>query len=179
MRDETPPLKKKIRVATYRQGQEPKERKIIMKNLFAVNFAENTIVVSKTTLKKASIPNSAEYKALMKLMKQNPTFTVAEKEIKKAEGKNTYKGLNEAFIKQYISIQTNAKTLDEQYKKAAEMGKFPLVRKWFLDTFKNFDMATAKDEIEKAILAQIGSVSISAAENKPALIAMSEQKMTA
>ena len=59
------------------------------------------------------------------------------------------------------------------------MGKFPLVRKWFLDTFKNFDMATAKDEIEKAILAQIGSVSISAAENKPALIAMSEQKMTA
>ena len=150
-----------------------------MKNLFTVNFAENTIIASKTTLKKAGVPNSPEYKALMKLMKQNPTFTVAEKEIKKAEGKNTYKGLNEAFIKQYISIQTNAKTLDEQYKKAAEMGKFPLVRKWFLDTFKNFDMATAKDEIEKAILAQIGSVSISAAENKPALIAMSEQKMTA
>ena len=85
--------KEKIRVATYRQGQEPKERKITMKNLFAIDFANNTIVASKTTLKKASIPNSAEYKALMKLMKQNPTFTVAEKEIKKAEGKNTYKGL--------------------------------------------------------------------------------------
>ena len=60
-----------------------------MKNLFAVNFAENTIVASKTTLKKASVPNSPEYKALMKLMKQNPTLTVAEKEIKKAEGNNT------------------------------------------------------------------------------------------
>ena len=96
--------KEKIRVATYRQGQEPKERKITMKNLFAIDFANNTIVASKTTLKKASIPNSAEYKALMKLMKQNPTFTVAEKEIKKAEGKNTYKGLDKAFVEKYISI---------------------------------------------------------------------------
>ena len=141
-----------------------------MKNLFAINFAENTIVASKTTLKKASIPNSAEYKALMKLMKQNPTFTVAEKEIKKAEGKQTYKGLNEAFIKQYISIQTNAKALDAQYKKAAEMGKFPLVRKWFLNTFKNFDMETAKAEIEQAIFAEIASV----AEKK--VVAMPEMK---
>ena len=130
-----------------------------MKNLFAINFAENTIVASKTTLKKASIPNSAEYKALMKLMKQNPTFTVAEKEIKKAEGKNTYKGLNEAFIKQYISIQTNADKLTEQYKKAAEMGKFPLVRKWFLDTFKNFNMEEAKDQIVAAQIAKINAVS--------------------
>ena len=53
-----------------------------MKNLFAVNFAENTITASKTTLKKASVPNSPEYKALMKLMKQNPTFTIEEKKIK-------------------------------------------------------------------------------------------------
>ena len=75
-----------------------------MKNLFAVNFAENTIIASKTTLKKASVPNSPEYKALMKLMKQNPTFNVAEKEIKKAEGKNTYEGLNKAFIEKYMHL---------------------------------------------------------------------------
>ena len=64
-----------------------------MKNLFVVNFAENTIIATKTTLKKASVPNSPEYKTLMKLMKQNPTFTVAVKEIKKAEGKKDYKGV--------------------------------------------------------------------------------------
>lgn len=143
-----------------------------MKNLFTVNFAENTIVASKTTLKKASVPNSPEYKALMKLMKQTPTFTVAEKEIKKAEGKNTYEGLNKAFIEKYISIQENSDDLNKQYKMAAEMGKFPLVRKWFLNTFKNFDMATAKAEIEQAIFAEITS----AAENKATLIAMTEMK---
>ena len=165
--------KEKIRVATYRQGQEPKERKIIMKNLFAVNFAENTIIASKTTLKKASIPNSPEYKALMKLMKQNPTFTVETKVIKEATGKKTYEGLNKAFIEKYISIQTNAKELNEQYAKASEMGKFPLVRKWFLNTFKNFDMVAAKEEIEQAIFSEIAS----AAKVKTSLIAMSEQKM--
>ena len=126
-----------------------------MNNLFAVNFAENTIVASKTTLKKASIPNSAEYKALMKLMKQNPTFTVAEKEIKKAEGKNTYKGLDKAFVEKYISIQDNADDLNKQYAKAAEMGKFPLVRQWFLDTFKGFTMEDIKEAIAKATIAEI------------------------
>ena len=130
-----------------------------MKNLFAINFAENTIVASKTTLKKASIPNSAEYKALMKLMKQNPTFSVAVKEIKKAEGKNTYEGLNKAFIEKYISIQTNAADLKAQYEQAAKTGKFPLVRKWFLDTFKNFNMEEAKAQIVAAQIAKINAVS--------------------
>jgi len=142
-----------------------------MKNLFAVNFAENTIIASKTTLKKASVPNSPEYKELMKLMKKHPTLTIAEKDIREATGKETYKGLNKAFIEKYISIQTNADELKEQYNKASEMGKFPLVRKWFLNTFKNFDMETAKKEIEQAIFAEIAS----ATDKK--VIKMSEQKI--
>lgn len=142
-----------------------------MKNLFAVNFAENTIVASKTTLKKASVPNSPEYKALMKLMKQNPTFTIAEKAIKEATGKKTYEGLNKAFIEKYISIQSNAADLKAQYEQAAKMGKFPLVRKWFLNTFKNFDMDAAKEAVEQAIFAEIAS----AATKK--VVAMPEQKM--
>ena len=130
-----------------------------MKNLFTINFAEKSIVASKTTLKKASIPNSPEYKALMKLMKQNPTFAIAEKDIKQKEGKITYKGLNTAFVKTYIAIQSNADELMKQYEKASEMGKFPLVRKWFLDTFKNFNMEEAKGEITKANLDAIFAVS--------------------
>ena len=143
-----------------------------MKNLFAIDFAENAIIASKTTLKKASVPNSAEYKALMKLMKQNPTFSVAVKEIKKAEGKNTYEGLNKAFIEKYISIQTNAADLKAQYEQAAKTGKFPLVRKWFLNTFKNFDMETAKREIEQAIFAEIAA----ATEKKSPVLTMTEMK---
>ena len=35
------------------------------------------------------------------------------------------------------------------------MGTFPLVRKWFLTTFKEFDMEEAKREIEEAKLLKI------------------------
>lgn len=143
-----------------------------MKNLFKVNFAENTIIASKTTLKKASVPNSPEYKELMKLMKQNPTFAVTEKVIKEATGKKTYKGLNDDFIKQYISIQENAKELNNQYAKATEMGKFPLVRQWFLNTFKGFNMDLAKAEIQKAMLEKIEA----AVENAPAPAPVIEKK---
>lgn len=137
-----------------------------MKNLFTVNFSENAIIATKTTLKKASVPNSPEYKALMKLMKQNPTFTIAEKEIKQATGKNTYKGLNTPFIQKYISIQDNAEELNRQYEKASELGKFSLVRKWFLDTFKDFNMADAKEEIAKAVLSEIAKAPTPAAEEQ-------------
>ena len=102
-------------------------------------------------------------------------LTVEKKEIKKAEGKKTYKGLNDDFIKQYISIQDNAADLTVRYEDAAKKGKFPMIRKWFLDTFKNFDMETAKKEIEKAIFAEINSIT-APAEDKPALVAMPEKK---
>ena len=128
-----------------------------MKSLFTVCFEDNTIIATKTTLKKASVPNSPEYKTLMKLMKQNPTFAVVVKEIKKAEGKKTYAGLNKDFIEAYISIQANADELKKQFEKASEMGNFPLIRKWFLNTFKNFDMEEAKREIAKARLAAIAA----------------------
>ena len=52
------------------------------------------------------------------------------------------------------------------------MGKFPLVRKWFLNTFKNFDMETAKKEIEQAIFAEIAV----ATEKKSAVLTMTEMK---
>ena len=126
-----------------------------MKNLFAVNFADNTIIASKTALKKASVPNSVEYKDLMKLKKQHPTFEVVAKEIKKHEGKKTHKGLTDKLILAYISIQPNADDLKKQHDEAKELGQFPLVRRWFLNTFKDFDMATAKEELDEAELKKI------------------------
>lgn len=128
-----------------------------MKNLFNVCFSENTIIASKTTLKKASNPKTEEYKMLMKLMKKHPTFTVNEKVINQKEGKKTYKGLNKDFIKRYISIQENADKLKAEYTKAFEMGQFPLARKWFLNKFKDFKMEKAIEEIENVLLEQIAS----------------------
>jgi len=70
-------------------------------------------------------------------------------------GKETYKGLNKAIIEKFISIQPNATDLQKQYLKAAEMGKFPLVRKWFLNVFEGIKMEAINDAIEEAVLAEI------------------------
>lgn len=128
-----------------------------MKKLFVIDFAKKTITATKATLKRASVFNSPEYKELMELMKQMPDFTITEKKIKKSASKKTYEGLNKNFIMQYLSIQNNAEELKKQYEKAAELGKFPLVRKWFLNTFENFDMDTAKKEIEEMLLAEVST----------------------
>ena len=47
-----------------------------MKNLFAYDFTNNTIVASKTTLKKAGNPTTPEYKALMKMIALFPYTTL-------------------------------------------------------------------------------------------------------
>ena len=75
------------------------------------------------------------------------------------------------FTGEYISIQDNAGDLNEQYAKASEMGEFPLVRKWFLNTFKNFDMDAAKEAVEQAIFAEIASAAVKK------VVAMPEQKI--
>ena len=137
-----------------------------MTNLFAINFVENTIVASKTTLKKASNPNSKECKELMKLKKQYPTFDVVEKYIKPAEGKNTHKDLTNDFIKRFISIQADAENLKKQYEEAYKMGKFPFARKWFLKTFKNFNMADAKKDLDNALFTSINTATTSTNANQ-------------
>ena len=122
---------------------------------FRFDFPNNAIVGSKTAIKKAGNPDSKEYEELMKLREIQPEFQVVEKEVKKSSGKQSYKGLNRNFVEAYISIQSNADTLNKQYMEAQEMGTFSLVRKWFLTTFKEFDMEEAKREIEEAKLLKI------------------------
>ena len=53
-----------------------------MKNLFAYDFTNHTIVATKATLKKASNPTTDEYTALIKMIEGQPTFRVVEKTIK-------------------------------------------------------------------------------------------------
>ena len=70
-----------------------------MKNLFAYDFVNNTIVASKTTLKKAGKPGTPEYKELMKMIAKQPTFRVVEKEINVNKRKNVYAGLTIEVMK--------------------------------------------------------------------------------
>ena len=72
-----------------------------MKNLFAYDFTNRTIVATKATLKKASNPTTDEYKVLIKMIEGQPTFRVVEKTIKNSGNKKTYKGLTLKMMMDY------------------------------------------------------------------------------
>ena len=127
------------------------------KNLFAVSFADNTIVASKTTLKKAGKPGTPEYKELMKLIAKHPTFRVVEKEVTTNDSKKTYHGLTIEMMKTHIQKQENSETLMAEFEEAMKFGKskYPLAKKWFVKQFPNFKITEGKKAVSDAKIAKI------------------------
>ena len=128
-----------------------------MKNLFAFNFVDNTIVASKTTLKKAGKPGTPEYKELMKMIAKHPTFRVVEKEVTTNDSKKTYHGLTIEVMKAHIEKQTNKDILMSEFEEAMKFGKskYPLAKKWFLKQFPNFKITEGKKAVSDAKIAKI------------------------
>lgn len=149
-------LSEKIRAAAREiRRYQVYQKGIMMKNLFSLNHVDKTIVASKTTLRKAGIFGSAEYKELMHLLNENSGYAVAEKVIKKSTGKKTYRGLTAALIRDYLSIQPNCDEMNALFNQAWERGGFSLGRKWFLEAYKDFNVESAKQEIQEAKLVDI------------------------
>lgn len=132
------------------------------KNAFTVNFFAKQIEGTKTAFARASKPGTNEYNELIVLMERHPSFKLHALEPKKhiTGCKKTYEGMNDAFMKDYISIQENAKSLMEEYEEGKRLAKedgrsvYPTMKKWFLDQFsseeKPFDMKEAKAAIAKS-----------------------------
>ena len=159
----------KNRVATYRM----KGITIMTtKTYFTLDFAAKTITGTKATFARAGKGTGAEYNELVAKMAAHPGFTLVEKAQKSKSTKETYDGLKFDFMERYISIQINKDDLMARYEEAKIMAKshgtktYPLVKKWFLETFKEFTMEKAKKEIEAYYIAQINSVSSAAADEE-------------
>lgn len=132
------------------QAKRPKKGFSMNKrSLFSVDIPGKTIYASAATLSRATNPNSKEYIELCLLLADHPGFKVKEK----ASNKTTYDGLTFKFMRDYISIQTDCDELMDEFEavKLSSGEKYPIVKKWFLDTFKNedgkFNMNKAKREI--------------------------------
>lgn len=128
-----------------------------MKNLFAYDFTNRTIVATKATLKKASNPTTDEYTALIKMIEGQPTFRVVEKTIKNSGNKKTYKGLTLKMMMDYISNQKNSEELMAEFNEAQgdAKNKYPSAKQWFLNEFPDFTMKNGKDAVSKAKIVRI------------------------
>ena len=147
-----------------------------MKNLFAYDFTNNTIVASKATLKKAGNPTTPEYKALMKMIAEQPTFKVVEKTINTKSGKTTYKGLTIEMMESYINEQKNAVALCAEFESIRQFAKdskrreYPLLKQWFVEKFKEqYKMTDAKKIHAKHVMANATDKVVKLAAAKPAV----------
>ena len=61
--------------------------------LYEIDFINSKIILTKKFYKAAGTLNSNEYRILVQLRRDNPTFTVELREIKKKEGKQAYRNL--------------------------------------------------------------------------------------
>ena len=144
----------------------------VARSLFVVDATAKTISASKAAMHRAANPNSKEYKELNKLQKQHPDFAVVEKDASK---KTTYEGMNYPFMKAYIRIQKDSEELMEEFEsvKLLSGDSYPLVKKWFLDTFKDedgkFDMRKANREITHAKI-DSAKVMVKKVQKSPAMV---------
>lgn len=122
---------------------------------FTINFFEQTITGTKASFNKAGKGFGPEYEELTSKMAAHPTFSLVVKEQKQksTKAKQTYEGLDFAFMEAYIDTLENADVISKKYAEVKAMAKkietavYPFTKKWFLDTFKNFDMDAAKEAI--------------------------------
>lgn len=140
---------------------------------FTYNFKNRTIVGTQASFDKASKGFGPIYDELAARIAGQPTFgfEVKEPQKKSNKAKETYHGLDDPFMKAYISIQKTAEQDGAEYeavKKAAEAAGrkfYPLAKKWFLNKYEGFNMKDAKEAISNAIISgAIQSVKLAAFE---------------
>lgn len=107
-----------------------------------INFNNNTIEITKAFAKKAANPTSAEFKELMSLRQSLAGFEVVVKASTKRAKKDSLKGLNYDFMKQYIERHDESGIVMEEFTKRTVKNEDNLatqsygeVKAWFLEQY--------------------------------------------
>lgn len=120
-----------------------------------INTTNKTIVMTKKEAKAASMFGTAEYYNLVEAMKAFPKFKV---ETNSAKRTTKDKGLTYDFMREYISshddeqksVMKKFEDLTATSAEAKVLNKKPssytAVKKWFLETYEEFDAFEAKRE---------------------------------
>jgi hypothetical protein len=144
-----------------------------MKNTgYKINYAANTITVTKTFSKKASVLDTNEYKIMKRLRKLNMEILIKEPVKRKNKKKNpdepktaprpTY----DKMVK-YINCVDGSEKYLEDFKHIRKVSKsqenpYQYVRAWFNKTFPDFEKLPA--------FAENGKIKVASENNEPETI---------
>ena len=117
-----------------------------MTNILRVDHENKTLVMDKTFEKNSSIFGSRESQMLEEARRAYPTYTVARRQIKKNSNQEHYNGLTYEYMRWYIQTHEEGEALTVIIKEFEELlliskchskGKrYPTIKKWFLDQYK-------------------------------------------
>ena len=110
-------------------------------NAYTVSHVTRSIILTRNFVKAASIPDTDEYRLLIRLRTDNPGYEIVQRTIAKKEGKRkppTYKQM-----KKYITCVENSDFYMARFEAmrkeaASKNGSYARVLKWFRQTFPNF-----------------------------------------
>lgn len=111
---------------------------------YNIDFFTNTIILTKRFYKAASTLNTPEYKELMQIRRDNPDFSIVLREIKKKEGKKSYRNLTyenmRIFIENYEADDAVRADSLKEFEKVMELSKvqsgpYAYVKAWFLKKY--------------------------------------------
>ena len=116
-----------------------------MKNTLKIDFEKKQIIMDRTFKKNAENTNSEEYAHLQQVRKENPTYTLITRQIKKNPKKETYAGLTYEYMTNYILLHETADTKKAVLAEFNEMilisqchaksKRYPVIKKWFLTKY--------------------------------------------
>ena len=110
---------------------------------YKINFAANTVTVTKSFADKANRIDTEEYKTMMKLRKDFPDIEVVYKSSARSKGNSVNKGLTYANMEQYINAFDNRKDLLKAFDlikqlSSVQRNRYQFVKSWFVAQFPNY-----------------------------------------
>ena len=111
---------------------------------YDIDHVTATIILTKKFAKAAGILNTPEYKGLMEIRRQNPTYAIELRRIKQPEEKQSYLHLNYKNMAAFITlIEKDEETRKERLTQLetvkglskAQPGPYAYVKTWFLETY--------------------------------------------
>ena len=110
---------------------------------YEINHFQAKVILTKQFAKAASILNTPEYMTLLELRRNHPDYTFELREIRKKEGKKSYRNLTYEHMEAYIITRdgkgSEAHKEFEQVKKLSQVqaGPYAYVKSWFLKKYKD------------------------------------------
>lgn len=125
-----------------------------MTNYLRVDHGKCQLIMDRTFAKQAMIVGTTEYAQLQEARRDYPTYTVAQRQIKKKPDQEHYKGLTYDYMRAYIAENVGKdKATDEEREAAVNEAldvlkdkiliskchsntqRYPAIKNWFLATY--------------------------------------------